>query len=212
MSKYFAKYLLAEGEKVGELFQKRRVHIPSEYTPDISEFEWFVKWDDPVRGVYNCTLPVHPENDCLHGITYKVGAKVSFRQVYYCDTHESFDCARIVEPKLLLCSRDIQVGDIASASYPSTVTKNAMVIESMDDMSVPHWRVKYNDDPEFYYWEKDVTFKVIGAISPEAAWIKEGDEFDETEVHRCFVHENVSTLSHPMKRKVQIKGPCGHFH
>ena len=49
--------------------------------------------------------------------------------------------------------------------------------------------------------------KVIGEISPDAlGYVKEGDEFDETEVSIYDVLNKISVLG------IKIKGPCGHFH
>jgi len=70
--------------------------------------------------------------------------------------------------------------------------------------------------------ENDLPFQVIGEISPEATWVKEGDEFDESSVSEVWQGtDNVvgtdagpddyyKNLNHPSWFK--IKGPCGHFH
>lgn len=63
--------------------------------------------------------------------------------------------------KLFLCSRDIQVGD--------KVTNN-------QDAIIP-----WNEDMQILFETgvllKDGLFKIVGEISPEAVWVKEGDEF-----------------------------------
>lgn len=69
--------------------------------------------------------------------------------------------------KLFLCSRDIQVGDVVH--YPG--------------FDLP-FKVCNKESDEDIQWGflKDVKekhFKIIGEISPEAIWVKEGDEFDE---------------------------------
>ena len=61
--------------------------------------------------------------------------------------------------KLFLCSRDIQVGD---------------TFHSFSGMSELKWDGKFQLHPD--------DFKVIGEISNEATWVKEGDEFDESEI------------------------------
>ena len=63
-----------------------------------------------------------------------------------------------------------------------------------------HLKVGYNIS------ENDV-IKVIGEISPDATWVKEGDEFDESDIdHGGWVDEDLKTIL------IKIKGPCGHFH
>lgn len=52
----------------------------------------------------------------------------------------------------------------------------------------------------------DCVIKVIGEISPDAIWVKEGDEFEEDEVN--IIQLPISKLNH-----VEIKCPtCGRFH
>jgi len=81
--------------KEGKLFKQKRIHIPTEYTPDLNEFEWFVRWDDPERGLGNLSLPLHPKNDYFDSTNFKEGNTVRFKQVYYADVHKSWDCAEI---------------------------------------------------------------------------------------------------------------------
>lgn len=80
--------------------------------------------------------------------------------------------------KLFLCSRDIQVGDKVKT-------------EGIEDREL-----KYIDKTGTLFFtngddcEPTVCFKVIGEISPEATWIKEGDEFDGYEIW----NRNIDTL------------------
>jgi hypothetical protein len=119
--------------------------------------------------------------------------------------------------KLFLCSRDIQRNDtvyVTTKDYhnraPLLVQEHA--IETLKEKGA---------------------FQVIGEISPDATWVKEGDEFDEDEVQRQIYNDsgvdfpwenydedsgvwdenywNSEEVSEEFKR-VQIKGPCGHFH
>lgn len=113
--------------------------------------------------------------------------------------------------KLFLCSRDIQIGQRVWDSQTSE-RYNKVEYEESTSWACDSHSVDSSVGNVVYTVPKERAIIVIGEISPEARWVKEGDEFDEEEVHRCFVHENVSILSDPMKRKVQIKGPCGHFH
>lgn len=80
--------------------------------------------------------------------------------------------------KLFLCSRDIQVGD---EYYNSMGYK---VDHTWDEEAI-------QDSKDF----PDDIFKVIGEISPDAIWVKEGDEFDEDElepVAYCIKHPDES--------------------
>lgn len=108
----------------------------------------------------------------------------------------------IEKVKLFLCSRDIQVGD--------------KVIDSIDGKE---YEVKSGFLPP-------EMVKAIGEISPEAKWVKEGDEFlgpeagvkcevfpihdhdDETE-EMIFTDKYGKKVDTPI---YLIKGPCGHFH
>ena len=82
--------------------------------------------------------------------------------------------------KLFLCSRDIQDED---------------------------WSV--NGRIHLYFEPKNENerhpFKVVGPISPQALWVKEGDEFGEEELE-------FDVRSDDQSRPIKIKGPCGHFH
>lgn len=64
--------------------------------------------------------------------------------------------------KLFLCSRDIQVGDKCIA-----LDGLYIVPQSESDLAIS---------------KEEGHFKVIGEISPDATWVKEGDEFDEDEI------------------------------
>lgn len=46
---------------------------------------------------------------------------------------------------------------------------------------------------------------VIGEISPEASYVKEGDEFEESSIRYGVEGDKWSDA-------IYIKGPCGHFH
>jgi len=67
---------------------------------------------------------------------------------------------------LFLCSRDIQAGDEVQSKLGTL------------DGKVEH---KFQLEEAL---KEDVWFKVIGEISPEAIWVKEGDEFDEDEISK----------------------------
>ena len=136
--------------------------------------------------------------------------------------------------KLFLCSRDIQVGDKVKTcqtkddyyrdnpiltSYPAEG-----IVVSEDTKYV--WNIKYTTNEGEYVLPipKNYCIKVIGEVSPDATWVKEGDEFDEDEVELwARPISNHYTPYRPLKKEHwfdgtkresfwKIKGPCGHFH
>lgn len=112
---------------------------------------------------------------------------------------------KIVRGKLSLCSRDIQVGDIFN------------FISSDGKLFERKFVEEFNDHEDKINW-----FKIIGEISPNATWVKEGDEFDKDDLqvrrkynrweseHFNNLNLNKSWLSNDCF--ITIKGPCGHFH
>lgn len=77
------------------------------------------------------------------------------------DAHGMCSCKKV---KLFLCSRDIQIGDKVRWLTGNGEWGNSVV----------------TGDPS----KLIETYKVIGEISPEAIWVKEGDEFDEGDISR----------------------------
>jgi hypothetical protein len=80
--------------------------------------------------------------------------------------------------KLFLCSRDIQVGDRVWNQHSGYGE-----VKEIDEEN-QYLGVKY--EAEDCECEEDFEYivKVIGEISPEATWVKEGDEFDESQFIR----------------------------
>lgn len=86
-------------------------------------------------------------------------------------------------------------------------------------------------DDKLYLYNNSVE---TGLISPEATWVKEGDEFEEKDIDfQIFVqipytedwYESVSLENYVKgipddesysvyvtEKRIRIKGPCGHFH
>lgn len=98
--------------------------------------------------------------------------------------------------KLFLCSRYINIGD-KCRGFSGGQWFDVIV-------SDPH-RIKE-------------TYKIIGEISTEATWVKEGDEFEESQI-RCSgiwvegqsCNKN-NLCTYPNCKMYRIKGPCCHFH
>jgi len=125
---------------------------------------------------------------------------------------DNFNNSAYTKVKLLLCSRDIQVGDMTR----STINPD---LDELKALSVNDGKVLLAGEEEFEV-ELNRVFKVIGEISPEAIWVKEGDEFDEDQVRVCEWDDGDEFVI-PVKEfkegkqdsyKIEIKGPCGHFH
>lgn len=118
-----------------------------------------------------------------------------------------------IEGKLVLTSSDIKIGD--KVYYNGK--EHIVTINSLESA-----RASRN------------TFKVIGEVSPDAlGYVKEGDEFDEDQIQRQIYND--SGVDFPWEnydedsgvwdenywysdeltsedKRIQIKGPCGHFH
>lgn len=125
---------------------------------------------------------------------------------------------------LFLCSRDIRVGDkvIYKSHIESHWFKGTVAVYTNSYTAFEEDRDNDGDKESFYinYDSKDV-YKIVGEISPEASWVKEGDEFDEGEVkiyeRKDFSHwDSEDELErNPIWRtynNIEILGPCGHFH
>lgn len=127
--------------------------------------------------------------------------------------------------KLFLCSRDIQVGDKARS-----------IVKPEEEFEVSHVQMgsgKNYFPAEMLVWNKldnqvslwrtlTNTFKVIGPISPQAVWVKEGDEFEGDDIYRygySYGREERWTETSDQwdgwvsADSVKIKCPvCGTFH
>lgn len=115
--------------------------------------------------------------------------------------------------KPFLCSNKIQIGD-KNIKYLGAYSSNHPII------------IENENDKEFaIQWD---AYKIIGEISPEATWVKEGMEFDEDEIRYSLFDsfewidnydmnnkndkEHWNTAQYPYQKFIKIKGSCGHFH
>lgn len=99
--------------------------------------------------------------------------------------------------RLFLCSRDIQVKDLKPREDVF-----------YDDKGMTHEVTQSWIDGRTTF--PHTWFKVIGEISPEAIWVKEGDEFSKEEVMGP-IQMWVTAVGH--KDFMQIKCPiCKKFH
>jgi hypothetical protein len=136
---------------------------------------------------------------------------------------------------LFLCSKEVSLGDeIYYKGFSSRIEKGNF-----------HSIAKSEDGDDFIditpdnrgigiliNHEDNGLCKPIGEISLKATWVKEGDEFDEDEIHRTETerdydpeHEEAEYYSRKIKGTdpikegrqfsydpILLKGPCGHFH
>lgn len=92
--------------------------------------------------------------------------------------------AKLIDGKLMLISTDIQVGDkVRSFNYPEQEEREVLNLRTSKKL------VGAKDHSEIYHladiqYPNEVNtaavsnfFKIIGKISPEATWVKEGDEY-----------------------------------
>jgi hypothetical protein len=110
------------------------------------------------------------------------------------------------EVKLFLCSRDIQVGgtyiDMSKMGRYIPYTEN----DEFKTMGINPYDVCDSESLRIYLKDKPHCFEVIGEISPEATWVKEGMEFDENEI-------DIYDVSHLPINVVHIMCPnCKTFH
>jgi hypothetical protein len=113
------------------------------------------------------------------------------------------------EVKLFLCSRDIQIGD-KYFRHGSDEEYTSTPLGESSRGSHGLWSMG--------------TYKVIGEISSEATWVKEGDEFDEyrwiyypgedmeTEYITQEQKDSLGKAKNQYINEIALKGPCGHFH
>jgi hypothetical protein len=93
------------------------------------------------------------------------------------------------------------------------------------DMDEQQWRESSVAEKDDYYIEQGY-YKKIGALSPDAKWVKNRDRFYEDELRVLFVSGDLEGKifdykygmaifgGNPDKAPIRIllKGPCGHYH
>jgi hypothetical protein len=106
--------------------------------------------------------------------------------------------------KLFLCSRDVQVGD----KFDQLPYGNGKAYECKEILGT------FLKDDEGKNRVAQFCYKVIGEISPDATWVKEGDEFDKDETIDFLTLGNTDdNFGNWIPNGIYlIKGLCGHFH
>lgn len=138
---------------------------------------------------------------------------------------------RLKTVQLFLCSRNIEVGDKVWDTLNEKfceVTTPFVALQTSDGENVPCWYLK--TEPVTFH-EARFLIKVLGPISPETTWVKEGDEFEEDQVQEWFWHKDQKVFMFRANEEwvpkfleitkdgefyergyYKIKGPCGYFH
>ncbi len=160
---------------------------------------------------------IQAEGDIKVGDYVKEGLSPSFHRVM-----EHSDIAFINSKnspfqkfKAFICSRDIQVGDKIYVYYDSKSHRwnnGFYFVTSVKDRIEAYKEGTPKDNISSIH--KDNPIKIVGEISPDAIWVKEGDEFNEDELEKT---DEFSGLYHSVYKgerlqRYKIKGPCGHFH
>lgn len=119
---------------------------------------------------------------------------------------------------LMLCSRDIHVGD--KILFPQTkddYKNNNFSIKGTVRLKGNYSSAVWLDDlQDELQLPNNYMLKIIGPISPEAKWAREGDEFNESDwmgystiMDKPLDKEFHKDISYNL---IKILGPCGHFH
>lgn len=170
---YFTKYIPVEGEiKEGYVLYDNNIHHTGRTSITPDTTIWLRR---------NTSL----ESDAIFDRNSEI-------EVY------KSDCKKV---KLMLCSRDIQVGDeifvdVNGGEYHRVIdiVEDSIDCESFNGIS--------NET-----FKREQCCKVIGEISSEAlSYVKEGQEFEF--LKECYIsNSEIGQL-----KTFKIKGPCGHFH
>ena len=100
--------------------------------------------------------------------------------------------------QFFLCSRDIQVGNNVYYNDPynqDTDMSGFYTVDRIDDLALTIDNVVTIQGDSYSTGALSSNLiRVIAPISPQAVWVKEGDEFDEDEVKLCC---NIGTKEKP---------------
>lgn len=178
---------------------------------------------------------IHGNNPLFYHITEIDIAKNRARSI----KGQALYLDQLKKVKLFLCSRDrIQIGDEYCTKTGKHICIN--ISKGIGDNYFPKEMLVWcKGDNQINLWSPiSECVKVIGEISSEAIWVKDGDEFNEYQVRRftrveCFFENARSSDSQyetqtritptniayaPRENEeflyetIQIKGQCGHFH
>jgi len=209
--KYFTKYLPVDGQIIeGDKVRYSKGEL--DFPDDIYTVLDNEKEKMSTKGVGGLGIRWHKR-------TYKRDDGKSIIESAYLKIGYNITLSDIVKVKLFLCTYDIKVGD-----------------RFYDEKGFDY--IYQEEDFSEEYFEQNNAFKVLGEVSNEALWIKEGDEFNESFIEEWYWHlnKNCFTISVKFAEEIsnkppnyceniwennkewskrgvfKIKGPCGHFH
>ena len=144
--------------------------------------------------------------DCIEGIT-TVKSVDGFIVTFANGNGTWIDS--VTKVKLMLCSRDIQVGDKVTSDSLAGKEKKITSIHPWSHK--PGFTVVLDNDPNggassHYY------YKVIGEVSPIALeFVKEGDEFDEEDIELWEHKKRLQWTFNQYNRRMKTPNDWKHF-
>jgi hypothetical protein len=188
MKLYFASYLGVHGEiKEGDLFLR-------DSKPSIHQF----------LGIKSGNLGKYK---IIQGYTGEEGKKYEGHIVNH------INCPKV---KLYICSRDIKAGDsVRFRLAANAVEKELKCVDDFMDVNIhgDDMKTVVLEDGDFkVYTTPDRTnqcYKIIGLVSPNAIWVKHGDEFDKEELLQHGVGVNLTANGGTVKIKCS---QCNTYH
>jgi len=101
--------------------------------------------------------------------------------------------------KLFLCTRDIQVGDKVYAEPDAVKLGESFIIHKLETLDGNYTIAEIEYFTKFpgntREWPADNLWKVIGSVSPDAIWVKEGDQFEEEQIKRDILTKEYDSES-----------------
>lgn len=131
-----------------------------------------------------------------NGKVYRLGEfgeDTGFSYLYNLDG-SFYDASDMFEKvKLFICTRQFRVGERIWKDLPDGSVNQLVSKFSLKQVIKNGW------------------YKVIGEVSPEATWVKEGDKFDAEDLFANGCGHNWNDIPTNIW-KFKIKGPCGYYH
>ena len=145
-----------------------------------------------------------PEGEATAG---KLGTITVAEQAY--DVAKKTKDNDLIHVKLFAVTQDVEVGDEVIDSKGNLAT-----IDEIDGMVVTHTDKESGE--QYCYTSKNKWTKVLGPLSPNATFVKEGEEIEGRLINTCECgdHEGVgcSCGKNDFKPVYQVLGPCGYYH
>jgi hypothetical protein len=148
------------------------------------------------------------DNKFFHYVTVKEVTDTEFISV---DTDVSYskDDA-ITKVKLFLCSRLIQKGDILKECLSDNIEQVVHHFESVLPYGIYVFEPWPSNNENWI--QANLAFRVMGSISPNAIWVKAGDEFTADEIKRYVIAtDNLPVTPTPWGDELKSKHPDRYF-